>query len=102
MIGRLPASGSDQGWLPRCGSPNDMQPMQMRETSRPVVPRRVYFMLSSFVTPAADRIHHRVELADDVLHFLLFHAFRRLRRHGNERHPARESAELLEERHDIV
>ena len=36
--GRAWSSGSDQEWLPRCGSPYVMQPRQIGETSRPVLP----------------------------------------------------------------
>ena len=45
MKGRLSASGSVQAWLPRSGSPYDMQPRQRRETSRPVLPNLTMSML---------------------------------------------------------
>src|SRR4051794_2154984 len=41
---RLSSSGRLQGWFPRSGSPKLIIPRQMRETSRPVAPRRVYSM----------------------------------------------------------
>src|ERR1700761_9721627 len=41
MISRLSASGSDHSCLPRPGSPKDMQPRQMTETSMPVGPNLV-------------------------------------------------------------
>src|SRR5215211_2934677 len=46
---RLSSSGRLQGWLPRPGSPKLIIPRQMRLTSRPVVPRRVYSMASTLV-----------------------------------------------------
>jgi len=38
MNGRLSSSGSDQGCVPRNGSPKLMQPRVMAETSRPLEP----------------------------------------------------------------
>src|SRR4051794_27033248 len=41
---RLSSSGRVHFWLPRSGTPKLIMPRQMRETSRPVLPRRVYSM----------------------------------------------------------
>src|SRR5215510_6956258 len=50
--GRLWSSGSVQVWLPRSGAPNDIQPRQIRETSRPVAPSLVYSMAGVLPRPA--------------------------------------------------
>src|SRR3954447_24646886 len=59
MSRRLSSSPRLQGWLPRSGSPKLIMPRQMRDTSRPVAPRRVYSMpppsSASRRTATADR-----------------------------------------------
>src|SRR5262245_58782176 len=55
IIERLWSSGRLQVWLPRSGRPNDMQPRQRRDTSRPVEPSLVYSMRALY-RGSADRL----------------------------------------------